>query len=517
VRSDTFFSSNNSRSSNRYKLTHKNIGDKKVISTDIAHGNKNLHAGRKIESKHCQDRTVENVIILQGGGSLGAFGCGVLKGLLNNGIHFDIVCGTSIGAINGAVCVGNNAKDIDPVERLENFWMEIAESSIKILPDVFYLDFDTENMQHRDSLGMFGLYSSMFPSIKKINSAPLNAGIFGVPKMFYPRWNPLWWIEKRSAGDNNNKKNKKVTNHFNIEDDNKNNGNNKSNNNKIKDQPSQSGTNFDPSNWTYIYDHTPLRFMLEKYIDYENLTPVRKEWKNNSQIDHNKGNHKYINSNCKDKKISRLIVTAVNVMTSEPLVFDSFKMDIKSEHLLACCGYPLYGFPWIEIDKGVFGWDGSLLNNTPLREVIQASPKNDKNVFIVENYPRKIGNLPTNMAEVLDRARDIIFSDKTKHTIRLSKIITRQIQLIEELYEVFESTDKSKIDSEKSQRIKKEYDKLIHNHGAEILSINRISRNRIESPNVLKNADFSPRTVRGLIGEGERKAIECLNNADITL
>jgi NTE family protein len=40
---------------------------------------------------------IENVLILQGGGSLGAFGCGVFKGLANNDIPIDIVAGTSIG------------------------------------------------------------------------------------------------------------------------------------------------------------------------------------------------------------------------------------------------------------------------------------------------------------------------------------------------------------------------------------------------------------------------------------
>jgi NTE family protein len=46
---------------------------------------------------------IENVLVLQGGGSLGAFGCGVFKALTNKNIRFDIVAGTSIGGINAAV------------------------------------------------------------------------------------------------------------------------------------------------------------------------------------------------------------------------------------------------------------------------------------------------------------------------------------------------------------------------------------------------------------------------------
>jgi NTE family protein len=44
--------------------------------------------------------TIENVLILQGGGSLGAFGCGVFKTLASNNINIDIVAGTSIGGAN---------------------------------------------------------------------------------------------------------------------------------------------------------------------------------------------------------------------------------------------------------------------------------------------------------------------------------------------------------------------------------------------------------------------------------
>ena len=47
------------------------------------------------------DEGMENVLILQGGGSLGAFGCGVFKALAQKNIKIDIVAGTSIGGVNG--------------------------------------------------------------------------------------------------------------------------------------------------------------------------------------------------------------------------------------------------------------------------------------------------------------------------------------------------------------------------------------------------------------------------------
>ena len=42
----------------------------------------------------------ETVLVLQGGGSLGAYECGVYKCLYKNGIKFDVLAGSSIGAIN---------------------------------------------------------------------------------------------------------------------------------------------------------------------------------------------------------------------------------------------------------------------------------------------------------------------------------------------------------------------------------------------------------------------------------
>ncbi|HXS59387.1 MAG TPA: patatin-like phospholipase family protein [Candidatus Sulfopaludibacter sp.] len=50
-------------------------------------------------------------MILQGGGSLGAFGCGVFKGLANNNIRIDIVADTLIGGINGAIIEENKDKE----------------------------------------------------------------------------------------------------------------------------------------------------------------------------------------------------------------------------------------------------------------------------------------------------------------------------------------------------------------------------------------------------------------------
>jgi ABC-type glycerol-3-phosphate transport system substrate-binding protein len=71
--------------------------------------------------------TIENVLILQGGGSLGAFGCGVFKALTNSNIKIDIIAGTSIGGLNAAIMA--SSKEDHPEKALEQFWLELAEGS----------------------------------------------------------------------------------------------------------------------------------------------------------------------------------------------------------------------------------------------------------------------------------------------------------------------------------------------------------------------------------------------------
>ena len=50
-----------------------------------------------------EELPVEIVLVLQGGGSLGAYECGVFKTLAKHNIKFDIIAGTSIGALNAAI------------------------------------------------------------------------------------------------------------------------------------------------------------------------------------------------------------------------------------------------------------------------------------------------------------------------------------------------------------------------------------------------------------------------------
>ena len=112
--------------------------------------------------------------------------------------------------------------------------------------------------------------------------------------------------------------------------------------------------------------------------------------------------------------------------------------------------------------------DGSLSSNTPMREVIPQSPSHDKNISIVENQSKIIKELPSDMTEVQARIKDILFGDKTRSFVQISKLITRQLELIENMYS---ELDFSKMDLKKVEHIKKEYEQLVHKYGSKILNI----------------------------------------------
>jgi predicted acylesterase/phospholipase RssA len=108
------------------------------------------------------DKT-ENVLILQGGGSLGAFGCGVFKALTNNNIKIDIVAGTSIGGLNATIIAGS--KGDHPERELEQFWLELAEGSSANLKFADFMTLIDSSMQAESILSFYG---SAFRGNKKV-------------------------------------------------------------------------------------------------------------------------------------------------------------------------------------------------------------------------------------------------------------------------------------------------------------------------------------------------------------
>lgn len=341
----------------------------------------------------------ETVLVMQGGGSLGAYECGVYKTLAKHGINFDIIAGTSIGAVNAAVIAGTDGND--PAKSLENFWLTLAERiTSSLLPD----------------------------EIRPIISS-MHGAMYGNPNVFTPKW----MIASLDY--------------------------------------------FFPYTWSYVYDLTPLKKTLNEYVDFKKL---------------------------KNSDRPRLIVTSTDIQKSEPVTFDSKHMNIDADHILASAAYPFYGIAWMHKD-GKYLWDGSLLSNTPLREVINASPQCDKRVYIVNLFPRVHEGLPRNMSEVWHRARDIMHTDKTEHNVRMSKVITRYLALLKEMHDIIINSNLDEKMAKRFEKIEPEYRKLASERGAIIDEIIRIERKE-ESHFLFEDADFSVATIKKLIKEGEEDA-----------
>ena len=94
----------------------------------------------------------QRALVLGGGGSLGAYEVGVLQVLRNkleeedkevgkksgeNGLLFDIIAGTSIGAMNGAILVSQFLQSGDweeAIESLKSFWIDKKNGQVSIPP-----------------------------------------------------------------------------------------------------------------------------------------------------------------------------------------------------------------------------------------------------------------------------------------------------------------------------------------------------------------------------------------------
>ncbi|CAG2140050.1 Patatin phospholipase [compost metagenome] len=143
------------------------------------------------------------------------------------------------------------------------------------------------------------------------------------------------------------------------------------------------GRGEDPGRASY-YDTAPLKATLERFADFDRI------------------NH---------PKEMRVSVGAVNVRTGNFAYFDNTRERLRAEHFMASGALPP-GFPAVEID-GEYYWDGGLVSNTPLQEVLTAQPRRDALIFQVDLWSAR-GKLPHNLLDVAERQKDIQYSSRTR-------------------------------------------------------------------------------------------------------
>jgi NTE family protein len=128
----------------------------------------------------------------------------------------------------------------------------------------------------------------------------------------------------------------------------------------------------------------------------------------------------------------RVSVGAVNVRTGNLVYFDNTKMRLSPEHFMASGALPP-GFPAVEID-GEYYWDGGLVSNTPLTEVLRDADHKNTLVFQVDLWSAS-GNVPADFLDVAERAKDIQYSSRTRAITNMLADRQKHARFIKELLE----------------------------------------------------------------------------------
>lgn len=151
------------------------------------------------------------------------------------------------------------------------------------------------------------------------------------------------------------------------------------------------------------YDTAPLRATLERLVDFDRLN---------------------------DPRSMRVAVGAVNVRTGNFAYFDNRRERLRPEHFMASGALPP-GFPAVEID-GEFYWDGGMVSNTPLYEVLSERPGCDTLVFQVDLWSAR-GTPPRDLADVAERSKEIQYSSRTRLVTEFMQRTQEQRRLLHDV------------------------------------------------------------------------------------
>ncbi len=137
-----------------------------------------------------------------------------------------------------------------------------------------------------------------------------------------------------------------------------------------------------------VYDFSPLRRQLERYIDFGRL---------------NSGT-------------PRLSVVCTDVETGDEVVFDTRNgATIGPDHLLASCGF-LPDFPPVEIG-GRLLCDGGLVANAPVETILRDEESKSEVLCLVVDLFSAAGSRPKNLEEAAARRMDLIFANQTRQIL----------------------------------------------------------------------------------------------------
>jgi NTE family protein len=451
----------------------------------------------------------QRVLVLQGGGSLGAYEAGAYKALyemvtkadkergLKDKPLIDIVAGTSIGAINSAVLVSyvveNNTWE-GSAERLNEFWEYLSkESSLDHIPGFeVWWDYLHNNVNRGIATGEA---ARRYYTAKEFS-------VTGVPTAFSFL------------------------------------------------MPQLDTKFFDPQNIWYRFDSGPLKRSLERFAKF----PIATTFDGKTSLTQ-----------------PRLILVSVDVAEGATVTFDSYEKEdgsrkseygkyvvkdgkemgfthiirynngITADQVIASASVPLnFGYIPLEVEsysdatsnyeKNIrHFWDGGIMSNTPLTQVVlhhrrywlkrmgfkHTVPR--LNIAIVNVHPTKQDTIPLDRDGVINRREDITYSDRTYSDQQALLLVSDYVDLARELIKV------AKDNGVKDDIINRILDRKTMNHGLairprtysdilegqyEIGKIIRVNRKNDEYTISNKIFDFSSKTINQLRESGYSNTLD---------
>lgn len=553
-------------------MSKERIESKKTITSRSSVNN---YLTKDNKTNKGNNQNDQRALVLQGGGALAAYEAGVYgtlyfwikkeieeNGKKNDAHIFDIISGTSGGAINGWIV-------IDHVLGKRNQGYSITDSwkgSFKKLLD--FWDYTSSS----PDFAKWGPYSI---ALEVQHLVP------GFPPYAMWKWpaDEKTWISRWNREHENNKSvaSGEAARRYYCSKEYLYSGAN----NVFSPLPRQQDNRFfddifPPSNTWYRYSNRPLKASILKFSSLESIATT---YENSNGGASSQGQEK------KEQSGPRLLVVAVDVERGEAVTFDSYekkdgtrKTDYREEydddkneeqasppvtlkykegitidHVMASASVPInYDYALVPIDSSDLSkgksrfWDGGVLSNTPLRELIQAHEdywnakrtekaadnkggnngnNNNKNipnleVYIANIWPSRWKGVPLDYDSVKDRKYDLTYKDKTLQEEKIAYLIHDYIELSKKLMDL--AKERGATETEIDNYLKKNlltikskhrdgkdrtYQELLQNK-VEITKVIRIERRYDPDDTSYKWCDYSCNTVSHMIELGMAEALE---------
>jgi NTE family protein len=458
----------------------------------------------------------QRALILSGGGALGAYQVGVLKTLSkrltqednekgeNNRLLFDIVAGTSIGAMNGAVLVSQYLETRDwqiAIEQLKQFWTNEQKGEQKGLAS-------TPSEQDLEATGGWKVWR------EKSNEGNASSEIASAEaaRRYYSVWH---YVAKGAPRVHKTLESRKDLRFFD-----------------------------NPLNEWRPHSSDPLRDTILHFVK----PPIATSPEKNEPrllvfaVDTAEGETVTFDSYPKADG-SRKSEYGKHIREGRYENVIEYDEGINIDHIMASGTLPEF-YDYKDVGGNKF-WDGGLISNTPFREFLQAYheywhnvvphikeandiPVPELEVYIVNLHPPKRHALPTDHDGVKDRLSDIIFGDRSSHFDEMQEYLAIDLQDFAAQLKDLSEDAISRLDRESDKKeLKKRFEKILatptsgkrlkRHHDTynallhfrnqyKLTKVVRIERTNHTDAVSNKTGDFSAQTINGLIDEGMNDA-----------